>query len=104
MHWYAKALEAVGTVDDTDAVVKYLENSQYDGVLAQIPLLFDYRHRVSNVATEVCLVEPNSSDKFTVRSSSRPPSLRPEMMTAEDMVLAPWWVSPGQVRAARLPR
>ncbi len=77
VHWYAKALEAVGKVDDADAVVEFLETSTYDGVLAKVPLKFDYRHRVVNVATEVCLVEPNSSDKFkcaVVQPPTHPPA------------------------------
>lgn len=77
VHWYAKALEAVGKVNDPDAVVQYLEHSQYDGVLAQVPLRFDYRHRVVNVATEVCLVKPDTSDHFTcavVQPPARPPA------------------------------
>lgn len=76
VHWYAKALEAVGKVDDPDAIVKYLENSKYDGVLAQVPLQFDYRHRVANVATEVCLVTSNTSDKFTC-AVEQPPATPP---------------------------
>jgi hypothetical protein len=77
VHWYAKALEAVGIVDDPDAVVNYMLNSKYDGVLAQVPLQFDPTHRVMNVATQVCLVEPNNSDKFTcavVQPPAEPPA------------------------------
>ncbi len=76
VHWYAKALTAVGTVDDPDAVVNYMLNSKYDGVLAQVPLQFDPTHRVVNVATQVCLVKPNSSDRFTC-AVVQPPAAPP---------------------------
>ena len=36
---------------------------KYQGVVSQVPLFFDKRHQVT-FATEVCLVEPNTSDKF----------------------------------------
>ena len=36
---------------------------KYQGVVSKAPLFFDKRHRVS-FATEVCLVKPNTSDKF----------------------------------------
>ena len=65
VHWYAKALEAVGRVDDPDAVVEYLTHSTYDGVLSKAPLKFHDTHQVVNIATEVCMVKPNTSDDFT---------------------------------------
>ncbi len=77
VHWYAKALEAVGKVDDPDAVVKYLETSTYDGVLSAVPLKFYKTHQVVNIATEVCLVETNSSDKFSC-AVEQPPAQPPK--------------------------
>jgi branched-chain amino acid transport system substrate-binding protein len=76
VHWYVQALQAVGRVDDPDAVVDYLMKSKYDGVLAQVPLQFNENHQVMNVATEVCLVQPNTSDKFTC-ALEQPPATPP---------------------------
>ena len=62
VHWYAKAMEEAGSTDP-DKVVAQLEKMKYQGVVSKVPLYFDKRHRVT-FATEVCLVKPNTSDKF----------------------------------------
>ena len=62
MHWYAKAIEEANSTDP-DKVVAQIEKMKYQGVVSKAPLYFDNRHRVS-FATEVCLVKPNTSDKF----------------------------------------
>lgn len=77
VHWYADALQAVGSVDDPDAVVEYLVNSSHDAVVGNEPLQFHSTLQVMNVATEVCLVEPNTSDKFTC-IVEQPPAQPPE--------------------------
>ena len=61
-HWYAKAMEEAGTMDP-DKVVAQIEKMKYQGVVSEVPLSFNDRHQVT-FATEVCLVEPNTSDKF----------------------------------------
>ena len=76
VHWYVEALQAVGRVDDPDAVVDYLLKSKHDGVLAQVPLQFNAHHQVMGVATEVCLVKPNSSDSFDC-ALEQPPAVPP---------------------------
>ena len=60
---FVKAMQAAGTVDDTDKIAAELEKMKYQGVVSQVPLFFNDRHQVT-FATEVCLVEPNTSDKF----------------------------------------
>ena len=60
---FVKAMQAAGTVDDTDKIAVELEKMKYQGVVSEVPLFFNDRHQVT-FATEVCLVEPNSSDKF----------------------------------------
>jgi len=52
-----------GTVDDTDKIAAELEKMKYQGAVSQVPLFFNDKHQVT-FATEVCLVEPNTSDKF----------------------------------------
>lgn len=76
VHWYVEALQAVGRVDDPDAVVDYLLKSKHDGILAQVPLQFNEHHQVMNVATEVCLVKPGTSDGFDC-ALEQPPSEPP---------------------------
>lgn len=73
--WYAKALEKVGTIDDPDAVVNELLNSNYKGVVSPVPLVFNKHHQVT-FATEVCMVEPNTSDKFKC-AVEQPPAAPP---------------------------
>src|SRR3984957_18755131 len=60
---FVKAMQAAGTVEDTDKIAAELEKMKYQGVVSQVPLFFNDRHQVT-FATEVCLVEPNTSDKF----------------------------------------
>jgi branched-chain amino acid transport system substrate-binding protein len=60
---FVKAMQAAGTVDDTDKIAVELEKMKYQGVVSEVPLFFNDRHQVT-FATEVCLVESNSSDKF----------------------------------------
>jgi ABC-type branched-subunit amino acid transport system substrate-binding protein len=60
---FVKAMQAAGTVDDTDKIAAELEKMKYQGVVSQVPLFFNDKHQVT-FATEVCLVEPNTSDKF----------------------------------------
>ncbi len=60
---FVKAMQAAGTVDDTDKIAAELEKMKYQGVVSEVPLFFNDRHQVT-FATEVCLVEPNTSDKF----------------------------------------
>ena len=76
VHWYVKALEAVGTLDDPDAVVNQLLKSNYDGVVSEVPLIFNAHHQVT-FATEVCLVEPNTFDKFKCAVEQPPASPPP---------------------------
>ncbi|WP_413992071.1 ABC transporter substrate-binding protein [Labrys okinawensis] len=79
VHWYAKAMEAAGTTDP-DKVVAQLEKMKYQGVVSKVPLYFDKRHRVT-FATEVCLVEPNTSDQFEC-AVEEPPAEPPAGDTA----------------------
>ena len=60
---FVKAMQAAGTVEDTDKIAAELEKMKYQGAVSQEPLFFNNRHQVT-FATEVCLVEPNTSDKF----------------------------------------
>lgn len=73
--WYAQALAKVGTIDDPDAVVTELLNSSYKGVVSPVPLVFNKHHQVT-FATEVCMVEPNTSDKFKC-AVEQPPAAAP---------------------------
>ncbi|RWD71099.1 MAG: ABC transporter substrate-binding protein [Mesorhizobium sp.] len=73
--WYAKALEKVGKIDDPDAVVAELLKSDYKGVVSPVPLVFNKHHQVT-FATEVCMVEPNTSDKFKC-AVEQPPAAPP---------------------------
>jgi len=75
LHWYAKALEAVGTLDNPDAVVDWMLKSKYDGVVSAVPLTFNAHHQVT-FATEVCLVKPNTSDQFKC-AVEQPPAAPP---------------------------
>ena len=72
---YAKALEEVGTLDDPDAVVDALLKMQYQGVVSAVPLTFNAHHQVT-FATEVCLADPGSSDKFKC-AVEQPPAAAP---------------------------
>ena len=76
LHWYVKALEAVGRLDDPDAVVDWLLKSKYQGVVSAAPLVFNDRHQVT-FATEVCLVKPNTSDQFKCAVEEPPPAPPP---------------------------
>ena len=60
---FVKAMQAAGTVDDTDKIAAELGKMKYQGAVSEVPLFFNDRHQVT-FATEVCLVEPNTSDKF----------------------------------------
>ena len=73
--WYAKALEKVGTIDDPDAVVNELLNSNYKGVVSPVPLVFNKHHQVT-FATEVCMAQPNTSDQFKC-AVEQPPAAPP---------------------------
>ena len=53
---------------------------KYQGVVSKVPLYFDKRHRVT-FATEVCLVKPNTSDKFEC-AVEEPPAEPPPGDTA----------------------
>ncbi len=66
---YAKALEEVGSIDNPDAVVDALLKMKYQGVVSPVPLVFNPHHQVT-FATEVCVVQPSTSDQFIARSSS----------------------------------
>ncbi len=88
--WYAKALEAVGRLDDPDAVVEYLLHSKYDGVLSASPLQFGPLHQVVNVATEVCSVAPNTSDQFNC-AVEQPPAQPPQ---GDVWGMLPKWLLP----------
>jgi ABC-type branched-subunit amino acid transport system substrate-binding protein len=72
---YAKALEQVGKLDDPDAVVDALLKMQYQGVVSAVPLTFNAHHQVT-FATEVCLAESGSSDKFSC-AVEQPPAAPP---------------------------
>lgn len=71
----AKAWEAAGTFDP-DATVDALLKLEYDGVVSDT-LTFSPRHQVAH-ATEVCVVEPNTSDQITC-SVQEPPAEPPPM-------------------------
>jgi branched-chain amino acid transport system substrate-binding protein len=73
--WYAKALQKVGTIDDPDAVVNELLNSNYKGVVSPVPLVFNKHHQVT-FATEVCMAQPNTSDQFKC-AVEQPPAAPP---------------------------
>ncbi len=73
--WYAEALAHVGTVDDPDAVVKYLLDSKHQGVVSPAPLTFNAHHQVT-FATEVCMAEPGTSDQFKC-AVEQPPAAPP---------------------------
>jgi hypothetical protein len=74
--WYAKALEKVGKIDDPDAVVNELLASNYKGVVSPVPLVFNKHHQVT-FATEVCMVEPGTSDQFKCAVEQPPASPPP---------------------------
>jgi branched-chain amino acid transport system substrate-binding protein len=61
--WYVKAMEEAGTVDDPDKIVAQIEKMKFQGVVSEKPLYFNKQHQVT-FATEVCLVQPNTSDQF----------------------------------------
>ena len=63
VHWFVKAMEQAGTVDDSDKIVAEIEKMKYQGAVSQVPLYFNKQHQVT-FATEVCLVQPNTSDQF----------------------------------------
>jgi branched-chain amino acid transport system substrate-binding protein len=63
VHWFVKAMQQAGTVDDPDKIVAALETMDYQGVVSKVPLKFNKQHQVT-FATEVCLVQPNTSDQF----------------------------------------
>ena len=48
---------------------------KYQGVVSEAPRFFNDRHQVT-FATEVCLVEPNTSDKFKCAVENRRRILR----------------------------
>ena len=70
-----KAMQAAGTVDDTGKIAAELEKMKYQGVVSEVALFFNDRHQVT-FATEVCLVEPNTSDKFKC-AVEQPPANSP---------------------------
>ena len=72
---FVKAMQAAGTVDDTDKIVAELEKMKYQGVVSQVPLYFNNKHQVT-FATEVCLVMPNTSDQFKC-AVEQPPETPP---------------------------
>jgi branched-chain amino acid transport system substrate-binding protein len=72
---FVKAMQAAGTVDDTDKIVAELEKMKYQGVVSQVPLYFNDKHQVT-FATEVCLVMPNTSDQFKC-AVEQPPETPP---------------------------
>jgi ABC-type branched-subunit amino acid transport system substrate-binding protein len=74
--WYAQALHEVGTIDDPDAVVEQLLKTKYKGVVSPVPLTFNKHHQVT-FATEVCVVAPGTSDKFTCAVEEPPPAPPP---------------------------
>lgn len=63
VHWFVKAMQQAGTVDDPDKIAAALETMKYQGVVSEAPLYFNHQHQVT-FATEVCLVQPNTSDQF----------------------------------------
>jgi branched-chain amino acid transport system substrate-binding protein len=72
---YAKALEEVGSIDNPDAVVGALLKMKYQGVVSPVPLVFNPHHQVT-FATEVCLVQPGTSDQFKA-AVEQPPAAPP---------------------------
>jgi hypothetical protein len=54
---FVKAMQAAGTVDDTDKIAVELEKMKYQGVVSEVPLFFNDRHQVT-FATEV--LQPRS--------------------------------------------
>lgn len=74
--WYAKALEQVGSIDNPDAVVDALLKSNYKGVVSPEPLTFNAHHQVT-FSTEVCMVQPNTSDQFKCAVEPPPPAPPP---------------------------
>jgi len=60
---FVKAMQAAGTVDDTDKIVAELEKMKYQGAVSKVPVWFNDTHQVT-FATEVCAVTPNTSDQF----------------------------------------
>jgi len=72
---FVKAMQAAGTVDDTDKIVAELEKMKYQGVVSQVPLYFNNKHQVT-FATEVCHVMPNTSDQFKC-AVEQPPETPP---------------------------
>ena len=72
---YAKALEEVGSLDKPDAVVDALLKMKYQGVVSPVPLVFNPHHQVT-FATEVCLVQPGTSDQFKA-AVEQPPAAPP---------------------------
>jgi branched-chain amino acid transport system substrate-binding protein len=75
VHWYVKAMEEAGTVDDADKIVAQIEKMKYQGVVSEVPLYFNKQHQVT-FATEVCLVQPNTSDQFKC-AVEQPPETPP---------------------------
>ncbi len=75
VHWFVKAMEQAGTVDDPDRIVAEIEKMKYQGVVSDVPLYFNKQHQVT-FATEVCLVQPNTSDQFKC-AVEQPPETPP---------------------------
>ncbi len=75
VHWFVKAMEAAGTVDDPDAIAAQIEKMKYQGVVSDVPLYFNKQHQVT-FATEVCIVKPNTSDQFKC-AVEQPPEAPP---------------------------
>jgi ABC-type branched-subunit amino acid transport system substrate-binding protein len=73
--WFVRAMEEAGTVDDTDKIVAQMEKMKYQGVVSQVPLYFNNKHQMT-FATEVCLVQPNTSDQFKC-AVEQPPETPP---------------------------
>jgi ABC-type branched-subunit amino acid transport system substrate-binding protein len=73
--WFVKAMQAAGTVEDSDRIVAAMEKMKYQGVVSQVPLYFNQQHQVT-FATEVCLVQPNTSDQFKC-AVEEPPATPP---------------------------
>ena len=79
---FVKAMQAAGTVDDTDKIAAELEEMKYRRRLGG-SASFNDRHQVT-FATEVCLVEPNTSDKFKCAVEQPPANPPPGDPAAED--------------------
>jgi branched-chain amino acid transport system substrate-binding protein len=72
---YAKALEAVDSIDKPDEVVDAMLKMKYQGVVSPVPLVFNPHHQVT-FATEVCVVQPGTSDQFKA-AVEQPPAAPP---------------------------